>query len=368
MIIHTPEILFYILLTFHLFLVLKTALPVLTYTGPDSLPDQATPSFSVIVCAHNEHDNLRRLVSALLSQIYPEFEVILVLDRCNDESAASLMQIQHPRLQVITITETAAGFSGKKYALTQGIARARSEWLLFTDADCLPSSVFWITSFAAHISPTTDLILGLSPYRVESTAVSELTTYETFQTALLYTSATLYGKPYMGVGRNICYRKSAFHRVNGFAPYESIVGGDDDLMVQKIAADNNTVMNIQKESLTYSLPKRTWTEYRQQKRRHLSVGRHYKPRHQTSHAIRMTIHAFLWLSFLSLIGSFTAPIRIFVVFGVLLLMKGFLFYRISKKTGVTFHWKYFPAWDFVYAILIPLIGFRALVDRNIKWK
>lgn len=368
MIPDTLEITYYLLIFGHSILLTKVIYPILSDTRSLITEADGHIPFSVIVCAHNELQNLKRLVPKLLEQNHSEYEIIIALDRCTDGSEEFIRSFENQKIQTLVISSTPQNFSGKKNALTHAIRHAKYEWLLFTDADCIPQSQNWINTFSASVTPKTDLILGLSPYVTQPTLVSAFTAYETFQTAIHYASAALQGEAYMGVGRNISYRKQVFLTNNGFYPYESVVGGDDDLMVQKLSTAQNTVMNIHKESLTYSAPKRTWSEYITQKTRHLSVGRHYQSNFQAAHMIRVIIHAFLWLSFLYLIYRFTVPARIIVVFSTLVVLKGYFFKKISNRTGLPFRWYSFPIGDFVYAIFLPLIGIRALVERNIKWK
>ncbi|QKG57392.1 glycosyltransferase [Hymenobacter sp. BRD128] len=110
--------------------------------GPDTEP------VSIILCAHNELENLRELVPLLLRQDYPAgFELVLIDDRSQDDTylyAQQLSQYYPGRFRLVTVGHTPAGFAPKKYALTLGIKAARHERLLFTDADCRPVSPAWL--------------------------------------------------------------------------------------------------------------------------------------------------------------------------------------------------------------------------------
>jgi cellulose synthase/poly-beta-1,6-N-acetylglucosamine synthase-like glycosyltransferase len=84
------------------------------------------------------------------------------------------------------------------------------------------------------------------------------------------------GKPYMGVGRNLAYRRQTFIQNNGFMGMLNELAGDDDLFVNKVATQNNTAVVVDVDSITWSEPKTSFREWFQQKRRHLSVSPHYK--------------------------------------------------------------------------------------------
>jgi len=83
--------------------------------------------------------------------------------------------------------------------------------------------------------------------------------------------------PYMGVGRNLSYKKSLFFKHKGFSSHNNIPGGDDDLFINKAATATNTRINIAKESFTLSKAAETWKQWRAQKARHYTTSRYYKP-------------------------------------------------------------------------------------------
>ncbi|MEM9897307.1 MAG: glycosyltransferase, partial [Bacteroidota bacterium] len=155
------------------------------------------PKISIIIAARNEEDNLRKLVPMLLSQHYESFEIIISLDRCSDDSKEVLSQHDSSKLSYIDITKVPDEWNTKKYALDQGIKTATGEWLVFTDADCLPNSKNWLKAIVAEITDHTDIVIGISPYKTDSSFLSQYVSYESFVTSFLYGSRTLNKKPYM---------------------------------------------------------------------------------------------------------------------------------------------------------------------------
>ncbi|MDR3542821.1 MAG: glycosyltransferase [Desulfosporosinus sp.] len=95
------------------------------------------PSLSVIIPACNEEEAIEQTISYLISQDYPDFEVIVINDRSTDRTGAILAELglKYPQLQVITITDLLPKWLGKNHALYQGVKQSKGEWLLFTDAD-----------------------------------------------------------------------------------------------------------------------------------------------------------------------------------------------------------------------------------------
>ena len=96
---------------------------------------------------------------------------------------------------------------GKKFALTLGIKAAKYDYLLLTDADCYPRDKDWISSMAQHFSNKT-IVLGYGAYEKHKGLLNKLVRFDTFQVAMQYFSYALIGKTYMGVGRNLAYKKS----------------------------------------------------------------------------------------------------------------------------------------------------------------
>lgn len=357
--------LFYILATLHLFIVIRQSLIILFHKKAPKSNERK--SFSIIVAAHNEARNLRELIPLLLNQNYPNFEVIIALDRCTDGSLQLEGTFSDNRLKFLDLKDVPAHFHGKKYALTQAMHAAKNEWMLLTDADCRPASDQWISAFNEGIDPEKKLILGVSPYTRSPGLLNELILYETLQTAISYISEALKGTPYMGVGRNLAYRKALFVQRGGFAGHAHLTGGDDDLFVQANATKHNTAIMIDPKSLTYSAPKRTWKEYLMQKVRHLSVGKHYKTAVSSALTLNLIIHTMLWLSFLSLILIYPDRWRIIIAFVMLLMVKGLFFKKVANKTGLTYSILRYPVVDFLFAVFLPLLGIRAFFVKNIKW-
>ena len=243
-------------------------------------PSPATPGVSVVLCAHNEGENLANYLQALLTQDYPEYEVIVVDDGSEDDTRAIIeMYMTHDaRLRMTFVPYGARVGSTKKLALTLAAKAARYDFLLLTDADCVPESNGWIRSMMAGFShpSSTDIVLGFSPYFEEKGAINRLTRFDTLFNGLHYLGAAICGHPYMGVGRNLAYRKALFFESGGFTHLMTNRAGDDDLFVNHVATKSNTAVVVNRESFTWSKSKRTLKEWWQQKRRHLSVSPAYR--------------------------------------------------------------------------------------------
>lgn len=102
---------------------------------PDPVP--GLPRVSIIVAARNEQRNIREALQSLLALAYPDYELIVVDDRSEDDTGDILddMATGHSRLKVIHVDDLPQGWLGKNHAMWVGSRRATGDLLLFTDAD-----------------------------------------------------------------------------------------------------------------------------------------------------------------------------------------------------------------------------------------
>ena len=235
------------------------------------------PGVSVIVCARNEGYNLKPYIQSLLTQDYPLFEVIVVNDGSEDDTQAVIDEYAalDKRVKTTFVPKGARMRSTKKLGLTLAAKAAKYDYLLLTDADCRPESTKWISTMMAGFGDGIEVVLGYGAYFAEDSLLNGVIQYDTLFNGLHYLGAAVTGKPYMGVGRNLAYRKDTFFEHGGFSDLMTEGAGDDDLFVNKVATKHNTAVVYSRESITWSVPKTTWKSWLQQKRRHLSVSGGY---------------------------------------------------------------------------------------------
>ena len=249
-------------------------------TETDDFP-KSQQAVSVIICARNESENLKKTLAKILEQDYPNFEVLVVNDASTDDSLVVLNELsrQYAHLKIVSILEKKR--IGKKEALAEGIAHATYDWLLMTDADCTPLSKNWISGMMSGISEGKEMVLGYAPYeKRDNSLLNKFIRFETVWTATQYLSFALIGQPYMGVGRNLLYNKKLYKQANGFTKHENLASGDDDLFVNQVITQKNFSIILLPQTFMVSEPKTRWNSYFTQKNRHLSVGNQYMMKHQ----------------------------------------------------------------------------------------
>lgn len=276
---------------------------------------------SVIICAKNEAENLEKNLPFILNQEYSNYEVVLVNDGSSDQTLEIMEQFEakYDAVKIVDVRTNEAFWGNKKYALTLGIKASKNDFLVFTDADCRPNSSLWLQHMSSKFSNEKAIVLGYGAYEKRKFSILNLLIrFETILTALQYFSYAKLGIPYMGVGRNMAYRKELFFNNNGFNGHMSVKSGDDDLFINEVADKGNTALCYVKESFTISAPKESLKGWIRQKRRHVSTSRLYKLQHKL------------------LLGLFYFSQLTFWILGLLLLIMGYNWIWILSLIGLRF--------------------------------
>jgi glycosyltransferase involved in cell wall biosynthesis len=344
----------------------------LAFYGKGANYGSAMPGVTVLVCAWNERENLTELLPLLDAQEYPEFEVILLDDRSDDGSEefirAGIQQWKH--IRYIRINDQFDHVTPKKYALTVGMKQAKYPIALMTDADCRPSSPHWITAMTSRVTDDKEIVLGFSPYARQAGLLNWFIRCETFYTAVQYLSFALAGMTYMGVGRNILYKRSVFFANKGFYTHKHVFGGDDDIFLNEVSTSSNTTISIEEDSFVYSIPKTTWYDWFRQKQRHISVSRYYKMRNKVLLGVLSGTHVMVWLvGIAALVLGLVARDILFlqylgILFGVRWVIQWFLLIIINIKLDKTVEWFSFLLMDFALFVYYFVFGIRTFTRRR----
>ncbi len=291
------------------------------YKVPEISP--VKEAVSVIICARNEEENLKNFLPAIMEQDYPDFEVIVVNDCSDDESYFVLGEYlkKYPNLHVSNISRDPKFTHNKKFAQFIGIKAAKNELMLFTDADCRPESSKWIENMVSHFNDKTDFVLGYGGFFKSKGMLNKYIRYDCMVIAMQYFGMAVRGIPYMGVGRNLAYRRSLFFRNKGFGLHNNLPSGDDDLFVNSNATKENTAFEFEKEAHTRSVPAATLMEFVKQKKRHMTTAKHYKGRDKAILVAEPASRLLFYTSFIVLLSFlFLWPI-VLLVFAIRLLIQ-----------------------------------------------
>jgi glycosyltransferase involved in cell wall biosynthesis len=327
---------------------------------------------SVIICARNEAENLDKHLPAILEQKYPEYEVIVVND-CSEDSSYDILGkylLKYPHLRVSTINKDPKFTHNKKLAQFIGIKAAKHEILLFTDADCRPESDGWLEAMASNFEDNTTFVLGYGGYFNKKGFLNRFIRYDSMTIAMQYLGMAIRGLPYMGVGRNLAYRRSLFFANKGYGPHNQLASGDDDLIVNAHATSENTRTEFRTASHTRSVPSASLTEFIKQKKRHFTTAPYYKFRDKILLMLEPLSRVTFYTSFIVLLSfTFMWPYAL-AVFGVRLIVQLIVFILISKKlneTGIILFSLFFDIFSPIIYVPIYISKTFGKPGRN-RWK
>ena len=329
-----------------------------------------THPVSVIICARDEAANLaKNLPGALVQQYKTSHEVIVVDDNSFDDTKYLLQEFKKTfkQLHPVFLKQEAKFIPGKKFPLSIGIKTAKYEVVLLTDADCVPASEYWIEQMQETYDDTTEIVLGYGAFNKRRGFLNKLIRWEAFSTAIQYFSYALVGMPYMGVGRNLSYKKTIFYRHKGFSAHNHVLSGDDDLFINMAATKINTKINIDANAFTLSEPAKTWSQYAKQKKRHYSTAKYYKPLHK----FLLSVYAFTHFLFYPLL---VASIILYnwkfalIVFGVRFIIQSIVYFLGLKKLKEADLFPYFLLFDIGMFFYYLIFAFSIFKKPSKTWK
>ncbi|HXE95834.1 MAG TPA: glycosyltransferase family 2 protein [Dongiaceae bacterium] len=196
---------------------------------------------SIIVPARNEQRNIREALQSLLELNYPDYELIVVDDRSEDDTGRILdeMAASSPRLKVIHIESLPQGWLGKNHALWLGSRRATGDLLLFTDADIIMEPTVLTRAVAFMAQHKLDHLAATPSMHMPTTFLSMFGA-----SFIIYFS--LFSRPWkardagssfhIGIGAFNMVRSEVYRQTGG---HETIrLRPDDDIKLGKIIKKN----------------------------------------------------------------------------------------------------------------------------------
>ena len=327
---------------------------------------------SIIICARNEAENLRNFLTAVLEQDYPDYEVIVVND-CSEDNSYDILGkyiIQYPHLKISTVNKDPKFTHNKKFAQFIGIKAAKNDIMLFTDADCQPESDKWLEGMTSHFDDKITFVLGYGGYLNEKGLLNKYIRYDSMTIAMQYLGTAIRGIPYMGVGRNLAYRRSIFFTNKGYGAYNHLISGDDDLFVNTNALRSNTRVEFRNGTHTRSVPCSGFKEWITQKKRHMTTAPYYKLRDKLLLITEPATRILFFSAFIVLLSlKFLWPL-VLVVFILRLITQFTVFALVQKKLnepGLIIYSLFFDIFSPVINTIVYLSNILTRPGKN-RWK
>ena len=345
---------------------------------PSPKPDEALEPVSVVVCARDAYEHLTELIPALLSQDYPQFEVVVVNDCSDDETEEYLKDLERrePRIKPVQLRQHLNFFNGKKFPLSMGIKSATYDLLVLTDADCRPTSNQWLRSVVNNYDRGTEVVIGYSRYQRKSGMLNLLMRFDALQNGILYLSSALAGNPYMGVSKNLSYRQRLFFRNKGFIEHYTMEAGDDDVFISQVANKKNTRVQIDADNTVETFPTASSSTWIRERSKRYSTIRMYHAGIRAMMALHYWSQFLFYASFITLFflsPAFTLTTDIpyaayyFPVLAVLFLIRYgtqmIIYNGASKRLGERGLLSGLILMDFIFAILTPLLRISGRLEK-----
>ena len=327
--------------------------------------DEELEPVSIVLCARNAYEYLIELIPVLLNQNYPDFEIVVVNDCSDDDTEEYLKNLERlePRIKPVQLKQHLNFFNGKKFPLSMGIKSAKNDIIVLTDFNCMPANDQWLRSVVNCYSHNTEIVIGYSPFVQKKSTLNRLMRFDSLQNGLLYLSAALNRHAFMGVGRNLSYRKELFYRNKGFISHYTTSVGDDDLFISQVATKKNTEVLIDPENVILTTPTDSFRIWMRQKSSRYSTVSKYNMRARFSLSMFHASGLLFYLSFIALLfmrpafsitngGALYIPI-LAVLFLLRLGSQYIIYSKAAKHLGEKGLLAGLVAYDFLFAFLSP---------------
>ena len=306
-------------------------------------------SFSIIIPARNEANNIADLLQSIIEQNYPSglWEVFVIDDFSTDLTVQIVQEIGaiYPNIQVIELSKVLNGKklnAYKKKAIETGIGMANNEWIVTTDADCIAGNG-WLGTLAAYIQEKDPVFVGAPvAFTTDGSMLQSFQCIDFMALQGITAASVSVGLHAMCNGANLAYKKEAFYAVNGFKGIDNIASGDDMLLMNKIKEAYPKKMGyvLSPEAIIRTEPMLTVNAFLNQRIRWASKATKYK---DASVKVVLWFVLLLNVSFLLLpfLGIIYHPIFFFWL--ILLILKtaveASFAVHIAAFFSIELHWK-----------------------------
>ncbi len=222
-----------------------------------AIPRTELPFISILVPARNEELNIRAILTSLLEQDYPNFEVIVLNDNSEDKTGEIVSEIKqsYPQLKVISGLPLESGWTGKCFACNQLFEASKGEFILFTDADTVHYPNSLKDSVTIALNRKADMLTLFPKMQMVSLAEKIIMPMLWFTVMMLlpfyFVDKKGYVKFSIGIGPFMMFKRSAYEFIGGHAEVKNAIVEDvwlgrriKEMGLQLIAADGRNVLSV----------------------------------------------------------------------------------------------------------------------------
>lgn len=337
------------------------------------VPVDDLPPVSVVLTAHDESHLLIKSLPVLLSQDYPNYEVVVVNDNSIDETADLVNEFKnnYTNLHYVDLTSSISNIRGRKFPLALGIKAAKNEIVVLTDASSIPASPYWLQHIAGRFTRKTRVVFGGVSVVRKPGLLNALMRYDAVWNRVISFSYTLAGMPVMANGRNLAYTRSMFLKnKEKFVAQPRMPYGDDDIFMNKVATSVTCDVEPDPDALV-SQTGLTPSRWFQQKKAAFVTRSFYAP----GSCVLLKAYNFLSLLFYAaLVCTIVFCLKDFVFLGIgagiavlKIAAQHFVFGKAAKKVNEKGLTPLLLFYDIIFVLLNPCINFLSKFEKR-KWR
>ncbi len=325
------------------------------------------PPVTIIITTRDQEAILARQLPLILEQEYPEFQVVVVNDASSDDTDEVLkkLALQYPHLYHTFVPPGVQSISTKKMALTVGIKAAKYDFLLFTEANCLPSGPHWIASMMQQFTSKTSVVLSYSRYESIKGVFKKLIAYDNLFQGMRYLGLAASKRPYMGVGKNLAYRKELFFNQKGFASHLNLFSGEDDLFISDVAKGKNTRVEVSPAAVMNIVTEDAKSHWKEARINQIYTSSYYKPMAKFRTSLEIFSRYAFYALFITLLvfGLINWNLPMLIVDGVLFLLRFIVQMVVINRVSKTLNDKRFYLSILLFDLFLPCYVLLLRFDR-----
>jgi biofilm PGA synthesis N-glycosyltransferase PgaC len=333
---------------------------------PEASSSVDHPTVTVVIAARNEASNIANLLNDLEHQTMPNFEVVVVDDHSDDDTAAIARTFSgnsRYALEVVCLESTA----GKKAAVTTGVYRAHGSIIITTDADCRLGPR-WIEGMVASFEPNVKFVSGGVRIGRTDTFSAQLQAAEFASLIGVGASAIGLGHPILCNGANMAFRRDAFLKVGGYSGNDHIASGDDVFLLQKIHRHYpGSVVFCRNSDAVVETRAVPWRQFFSQRIRWGAKWKHAGSLAMRALALFIGCIHLSWLILVPALivsGVVVEPVTLLLIKALLEML---YLRRVHRFTGVKWSWRIFFLLQLSYSAYIVAVGTLANF-KTTDWK
>lgn len=349
---------------FYLILLIK-----FIFSGKQKNKEPNLPSISIIVTSRNYLEQLQELLPTLLSQDYPDFEIVVV-DDCSTDGTDWLLaelKISHGNLKTTKIIQE-TDFPNA-LAITIGVRASSKEWLVYLSPLCRITDNQWLKNYAQRLEPDKEVSIGYMHFNEATGSYKSWLRFENFTSYLLSGAGQACSVAMPVFEFNLAYRRETFLDLRGFAAVLDSPFSENELFINKIGTRKNTVVHINKMTPVAFTGETEWIDLVEFKKKQLMLRRKFSAGQRIFRTLNLISRLVLTASLIFLL--IVSPLLFWILgtWGFLLIFEMTWIAVATKKIGE----KNFLPMLLVYKAFLPFINIYFVIvqlftGQKRKWK